>query len=178
MPTARQSVPKHMTLARDPAVVTIRRFGLFSADVGVADFSIGIGINHRARLVNRFFHKSARAMSVPPGNCGIRPALGLTTVLGLAFDSADRLYVLENTTGVGNQFPTPGTGKVIRIDPSGNRMLIASGLFLPSAMTFGPDGALYVSNVGFGPRYSRFAQLLDYLSKASECYPRLVFCCT
>jgi hypothetical protein len=57
-------------------------------------------------------------------------------------------------------------------------MLIASGLFLPSAMTFGPDGALYVSNVGFGPRYSRFAQLLDYLSKASECYPRLVFCCT
>jgi hyperosmotically inducible protein len=30
----------------------------------VADFSISIGINHLARLVNRFFHKSARAMSV------------------------------------------------------------------------------------------------------------------
>ena len=74
---------------------------------------------------------------------------GLTTILGLAFDSASRLYVLENTTG--NQFPTPGTGKVIRIDPSGNRTLIASGLFLPTAMTFGPDGALYVSNLGFGP---------------------------
>jgi hypothetical protein len=27
---------------------------------------------------------------------------------------------------------------------------IASGLFLPTAMTFGPDGDLYVSNVGFG----------------------------
>jgi hypothetical protein len=26
-----------------------------------------------------------------------------------------------------------------------------SGLFLPTAMTFGPDGDLYVSNVGFGP---------------------------
>ena len=85
---------------------------------------------------------------------------GLTTVLGLAFDSADRLYVLENTTGVGNQFPTPGAGKVIRIDPSGSRSLIASGLFLPTAMTFGPDGALYVSNVGFGPPPNGIGQVL------------------
>jgi sugar lactone lactonase YvrE len=83
---------------------------------------------------------------------------GLTTILGLAFDSAGRLYVLENTTG--NQFPTPGTGKVIRIDPSGNRTLIASGLFLPTAMTFGPDGALYVSNVGFGPPPNGLGQVL------------------
>jgi hypothetical protein len=85
---------------------------------------------------------------------------GFTTILGLAFDSADRLYVLENTTGVGNQFPTPGTGKVIRIDPSGNRNLIASGLFLPTAMTFGSDGALYVSNVGFGPPPNGLGQVL------------------
>ena len=83
---------------------------------------------------------------------------GLTTILGLAFDSAGRLYVLENTTG--NQFPTPGTGKVIRIEPTGNRTLIASGLFLPTAMTFGPDGALYVSNVGFGPPPNGLGQVL------------------
>jgi hypothetical protein len=83
---------------------------------------------------------------------------GLTTILGLAFDSAGRLYVLENTTG--NQFPTPGTGKVIRIGPSGSRTLIASGLFLPTAMTFGPDGALYVSNVGFGPPPNGLGQVL------------------
>ena len=82
----------------------------------------------------------------------------LTTILGLAFDSAGRLYVLENTTG--NQFPTPGTGKVIRIEPTGNRTLIASGLFLPTAMTFGPDGALYVSNVGFGPPPNGLGQVL------------------
>ena len=31
---------------------------------------------------------------------------GLTTILGLAFDSADRLYVLENTTG--NAIPNAG----------------------------------------------------------------------
>jgi len=82
----------------------------------------------------------------------------LTTILGLAFDSAGRLYVLENTTG--NQFPTPGTGKVIRIEPTGNRTLIASGLFLPTAMTFGPDGALYISNVGFGPPPNGLGQVL------------------
>jgi len=74
---------------------------------------------------------------------------GLTTVVGLAFDRRHRLYVLENTTG--NPFPTPGTGKVLRIDPDGTIEEIASGLFLPTAMTFGPDGDLYISNVGFGP---------------------------
>ena len=84
--------------------------------------------------------------------------VGLTTILGLAFDSAGRLYVLENTTG--KQFPTPGTGKGVRTDPSGTRTLIASGLFLPTAMTFGPDGALYVSNVGFGPPPNGLGQVL------------------
>jgi hypothetical protein len=86
-------------------------------------------------------------------------AEGLTTVLGLAFDRRHRLYVLENTTG--NAFPTPMTGRVLRFndlddDNDGRRHphppeVIASGLFLPTAMTFGRDGALYVSNVGFGP---------------------------
>jgi len=41
MPTARQSVPKHIALAREPPV-TIGRFNLFLADVGVADFSISL----------------------------------------------------------------------------------------------------------------------------------------
>ena len=60
------------------------------------------------------------------------------------------MYVLENTTGKNNPLPTPGTGKVVRIDPSGARTAIITGLTLPTAMTFGPDGALFVSNAGFG----------------------------
>ena len=32
----------------------------------------------------------------------------------------------------------------------GTRDVIATGFFLPTAMTFGPDGALYVSHKGFG----------------------------
>jgi hypothetical protein len=76
---------------------------------------------------------------------------GLTTVLGLTFDERGRMYALENTTGAGNLFPTPGTGRIVRISPSGDVDVIATGLFLPTAITFGPDGNLYVSNVGFGP---------------------------
>ncbi len=73
---------------------------------------------------------------------------GVTTVVGVAFDCQCYLYILENTTG--NPFPTPNTGKVLRVTDDGLEE-IATGLFLPTAMTFGPDGALYVSNVGFGP---------------------------
>jgi hypothetical protein len=40
---------------------------------------------------------------------------------------------------------------VVRIDPSGNKTTIATGLSLPTGMTMGPDGNLYVSNWGFSP---------------------------
>ncbi len=76
-------------------------------------------------------------------------ATGFTSVTGVAFDELGGLYVLENTTG--NLFPTPGSGDIIRVDPSGTRTTIASGLNLPTAMTFGPDNnKLYVSAWGFG----------------------------
>jgi len=78
-------------------------------------------------------------------------ATGFSTVLGLAFDSDGRLYVLESMTAPG--FPGPGevgTGMIVRVEDSGALTTIASGLTFPTAMTFGPDGALYVSNIGFG----------------------------
>src|SRR5437763_16607877 len=72
-----------------------------------------------------------------------------TTLLGVGFGSKGRLYALENTTG--NPFPTEGTSKVVRIDGKNKTTDIATGLFLPTGMTFGPDGNIYVSNIGFGP---------------------------
>ena len=75
--------------------------------------------------------------------------IDFSDILGLAFDAKGRLYVLENTTG--NPFPTPGTGMILRVDGKHDYTVIASGLTLPTAMIFGPDGNLYVSNVGFGP---------------------------
>jgi hypothetical protein len=82
---------------------------------------------------------------------------GVTTVLGVAFDHEANMYILENTTD--NMFPTPGTGKVLRVTDSGFEE-IATGLSLPTAMTFGPDGALYVSNWGFGPPPVGMGQIL------------------
>lgn len=92
---------------------------------------------------------SSKIMKITSAGSLTTAYIGFTTVLGLAFDSKGRLYVLENTTG--NPFPTPGTGRVVRIDGKHAVTEIASGLSLPTAMTFGPDGNLYVSNVGFGP---------------------------
>ena len=78
-------------------------------------------------------------------------ALGLTTVVGVAFDAQGRMYALETDTVAG--FPGPaaaGSGMVVRVNDDGTLTTIASDLVFPTAMTFGPDGALYVSNFGFG----------------------------
>jgi hypothetical protein len=82
------------------------------------------------------------------GNLKVR-AVGLTTVVGLAFDSRDRLYVLELSDAPG--FPTPGAGKLVRISPSGKSEDILTGLVVPTAMTIGPDDAIYISNFGAAP---------------------------
>jgi sugar lactone lactonase YvrE len=93
----------------------------------------------------------------PSGNVSVF-AEGLTTILGVVFDRRDRMYVLETSTAAGD--PTPFTGKVIRVDPSRRQTEIASGLFFPAGMTLGPDGALYVSNVGFGPPPAGLGEIL------------------
>ncbi len=75
----------------------------------------------------------------------------LTAIVGIVFDNRGIMYVLETFTAAG--FPGPdaaGTGKIIRVLPSGEQKTIADGLTFPTAMTLGPDGALYVSNKGFG----------------------------
>ena len=72
---------------------------------------------------------------------------GLTTITGMTFDNRNRLYVLQTTAVSG--FFGPGTGVVVRVNPSATIETIATGLSFPAGMTFGPDGALYVSNLGF-----------------------------
>ncbi|MBX6341189.1 MAG: ScyD/ScyE family protein [Thermomicrobiaceae bacterium] len=84
---------------------------------------------------------------VPGGQLHERVS-GVTAVVGLEFDRQGRLYVLE--TSVAPNGPAPGTGEIVRVSGSGAKTTIASGLTFPTAMTFGPDGALYVSNKGYG----------------------------
>jgi hypothetical protein len=80
-------------------------------------------------------------------------AEGVSAVTGVAFDSKHRMYVLEMSTSDGG--PNPGDGKVVRMNhPDGgphdrDQTVIADSLTFPTGMTFGADGALYVSHKGF-----------------------------
>jgi hypothetical protein len=118
-----------------------------------------------------FFFGNLGEFPVVPGSEKVRKltpsgkiktwATGLSTVLGLTFGPHDRLYVLESMTAPG--LPGPGEvgkGKVVQIDRSGKTKDIATGLSFPTGMTFGPDGALYVSNFGFGGPMPGTGQIL------------------
>jgi hypothetical protein len=74
---------------------------------------------------------------------------GFTTVVAVDFGPDGLLYALELSDGAG--FPAPGLGKVVRVTRSGEIEDVVTGLVVPTGMTFGPDGALYVSNFGAAP---------------------------
>jgi sugar lactone lactonase YvrE len=97
-------------------------------------------------------------------------ASGLTAVLGVAFDRQGHLFALETDTVAG--FPGPaavGSGKVVCVNDSGALITVASDLSFPTAMTFGPDGALYVSNLGFGVPTAGTGQILRIDTSAANC---------
>lgn len=91
-------------------------------------------------------------------------ASGLSKVLGLAFDERGRLYVLETSYSTTDSGPVPGSGRLLRLGHNGRQEVLidsSSGLLtFPTGMTLGPDGALYISNVGFGPPPVGLGQIL------------------
>lgn len=96
-----------------------------------------------------------RVLSNPPR---LQAVARGTAILGIAFDRNDALYILQMTSGASE--PTPGLGSIVRIRPGGSPQTIVSGLTLPTAMVMGPDGDLYVSNIGFGPPLPGSGQIL------------------
>jgi hypothetical protein len=78
---------------------------------------------------------------------------GFTAVLGVETDHHANVYVLESFTcpTAAPCFPSPGSGRVTRVAPDGTRTVLATGLSFATSLRMGPDGALYVSNFGFGP---------------------------
>jgi hypothetical protein len=74
---------------------------------------------------------------------------GFTSVTGVAFGPDGLLYVLELSDAAG--FPTPGAGKVVRVNHDGSIEDVATGLVVPTGMAFSRDGKLYVSNFGAAP---------------------------
>jgi hypothetical protein len=81
---------------------------------------------------------------------------GLTTVVAIVYNGPDT-YFLELSDAAG--FPGPGNGKVVRLR-NGMFATIASGLTVPTGMTMGPDGNLYVSNFGAVPAPAGVGQIV------------------
>jgi hypothetical protein len=77
----------------------------------------------------------------------------LTLVTALATGPNGALYALEMATGIVAEDPSsiaPGTGKIVRQTGPRTSEDVVTGLALPVAMDFGPDGALYVASPAFG----------------------------
>lgn len=87
---------------------------------------------------------------VEPGEAPEVYADGFTNILDLDFDARGNLYVLEMfTNGLLSNDPT---GAITRIAPDGSRTIMArEGLAVPTDITIGPDGALYVTNIALSP---------------------------
>jgi hypothetical protein len=74
---------------------------------------------------------------------------GFTSIISIKFGPDGLLYALEFSDA--NGYPTPGAGKVVRLNRKGVIEDIVTGLTVPTGMTFGPDNALYISNLGAAP---------------------------
>ncbi len=79
---------------------------------------------------------------------------GLSAVTGVAFGPNGQLYALQASapvTSTTSQAPVvPNSGSVVRLGSDDAWHPVVTGLAFPTAMTFGPDGMLYISNNGFG----------------------------
>ncbi len=78
---------------------------------------------------------------------------GLTLVTALALGPDGALYAAEMATGINPDDPgsiRPGSGRIVRQTGPDSMEDVASGLSLPVAMEFGPDGALFVASPAFG----------------------------
>jgi hypothetical protein len=73
---------------------------------------------------------------------------GLTAVISMTFMNG-KLYALE-TSAVAEDYPSAGNGKIVRVSDSGELTDVVTGLSYPTGITAGPDGALYVSEFGYG----------------------------
>lgn len=73
---------------------------------------------------------------------------GFTNIVDLTFGGDGSLYVLQVSSNGLASAMGPGTGLLIKVDPTtGARRTVASdGLVFPGAVVAGPDGTLYVTN--------------------------------
>jgi hypothetical protein len=92
-------------------------------------------------------------MQHPGGHYVADSKAGVTTVTAVNFGPDGLLYALElaDVPESPPGFPAPGFGKVVRLNRSGEWQEVITGLNIPTGMTWGPDGRLYISDFGAVP---------------------------
>jgi hypothetical protein len=95
---------------------------------------------------------AAKVMKVAPDGTVTDVWTGLTAVVAVAVGADGTLYALELSTSNLQEPPflVPGSGKVVRQTGPDTAEEVATGLMLPIAMAFGPDGGLYVASPAIG----------------------------
>ena len=116
-----------------PARTSTERITTLSKEVTFVDTTPGL--QTRPSDLGKFRLASSRA--------------GFTSIAKIKFGPDGLLYVLEFSAA--NGYPTPGAGKVVRLNSDGVIEDVVTGLTVPTGITFGPDGALYISNGGAAP---------------------------
>lgn len=119
-------------LGQFPIEPTFEMVKTLSRDLGFIDTTLGF--TTKPADINNFRIANSRA--------------GFTTIVSVKFGPDGLLYALELSDLAGN--PAPGNGKVVRLKADGKIEEVVTGLTVPTGMTFGPDDALYISNIGTG----------------------------
>ena len=88
----------------------------------------------------------ARVYRVEEGEDPEIYAGGFTNIIDIAFGKDGSLYVLEIAHN-SLLSPTP-EGALIKVDPSGDREILAEDLFFPGGVALGKDDEIYVTNCG------------------------------
>jgi plastocyanin len=86
----------------------------------------------------------------PDGTVAEGVVTGLTTPIDVAFAPDGTMYVLRYAAEFSPELKRyiAFGGEVQRVRPDGSIEPVVTNLVFPTAMTFGPDGALYVTNYG------------------------------
>ena len=120
-----------------------------------------------ARTATGFVFGNLDTFPISPGSSGrylvntvggiTQRTTGLTTVVAVVVSGPNTYFLELNDAG---GFPGPGNGKVVRMRAGSAITTIATGLTVPTGMTMGPDGNLYVSNFGAVPAPAGIGQIV------------------